>query len=156
MSEQIDSIKQKHKVIKKKDKYVHKIEVKYPNENVSAMKESWVKGVEEINEWLNSYEVTMTQTVEDGKKKFLETLNERGKYFGDYEKLTQEDKLKRMEELFNKEKEAYLKTVEDKDKLLVESENNIKSEFERVKRQVEDKRKQYLEALHLWNNPEVK
>lgn len=151
-----DVLKQKHKVIKKKNGYVHKTEVKYPEENVKKMKESWTKGVNEINDWLTNFEDIYEQTVQEGEKKFEQTLEERKKYFEDFEKLSEKDKLKRMEDLFKKEKEAYEKTLEDKEKLLEDNRQKIREEFERVKKDVETKRDNYLNALNLWNNPEVK
>ena len=151
-----NELKQKHKVIKKKNGYVHKIEVKYPEENVAKMQESWAKGVEEINTWLSNYDNNMKSTIENGEKTLLNTLEQKQKYFEEYDASSDEEKLKKMQEFLEKEKKEFEEAVAKKDELLEKNKQEIISEFEKIKRDVEVKRSNYLEALNLWNNPEGK
>ena len=155
-NEEDGGLKQTHKVVADDSKYTHYIEVEYPLVNVKNMKDSWSETVEDINAWLEEFDSNVEKTIEYGVQSFETELNEKAKRFEGFELLSDVEKLARMKEVFVAEKQLYEDMVARKEELLVEARQSIVEEFSKTKAEVEKKRSQLLDALNLWNNPQVK
>ena len=152
----IDELKQKHKVIEKNDKFIHKIEVKYPKQNVYNMKQEWSEKLKECNDWLENYDKAMTTTIEMGIDKINTSIKDKQKEYEEFDALTNEEKVAKMLIVFEKDRQQFLEKVANQTKMIDEYTQAVKEEFDKYKKDIETKKLQTLQALNLWNNPERK
>lgn len=145
-------LKRKDKIEEKNDRFIQKITVTYPKENVKNMIQNWEQALKQAEDWLEHYDENLDKLLKDGVERFTSTLNAEAENYEQFEKLPDDEKFKRFMDEFNKHKQEVQEKLDNIEKYKEELKKEIKSEFEKMKQEQEQRKEMWQQALKLWKN----
>lgn len=145
-------LKRKDKIEEKDDRFVQKITITYPKENVKNMIQNWEQALKQTEDWLADYDKNLDKLIKDGVEKFTSTLNAEAENYKQFEQLPDDEKFKKFMDEFNKHKQEVQEKLDNIEKYKEQLKNEIKSEYEKMKQEQEQRKEMWQQALKLWKN----
>ena len=145
-------LQQKEKIIKQHEKYLHKIEITYPNINVINMKKSWNEAIENYNKFLDKYDEHVKIAEKTAVKGFEEEIKIQKENIEKVDKMSNEEKLKYWLDNFEEEKKAVEQIEKDKEEIIKKNIAESMKVLEKYKKTYEQNKKEKIAALKKWNN----
>lgn len=143
-------LKQKSKIIKGENKWVHNIKVTYPIENVERMKASWTKTIALCEEFLAHADENIEKAYLEGCQKLESDAAAIKKNIDEYLALSPEERAKKLLAEFQEQADKKLADLQRIDDIKKQLKESITSEMQKMKidrqTEMEEKRK----ALEFW------
>lgn len=145
-------MKRKDKIEEKDDRFIQKITITYPKENVKNMIQNWEQALKQAEDWLEHYDENLDKLLKDGVEKFTSTLSAEAENYKQFEQLPDDEKLKKFMDEFNKHKQEIQEKLDNLEKYEEELKSEIRSEYEKIKQEQEKRKEMWEQALKLWKN----
>lgn len=150
MTQEIPDVKRKDDIKKDHSKYTHTMTVEYPHGTVQNMKAKWREAVEERGQWLENYDKTLSEAIQNAEQMIDAAAEEKKKELERQKNLTEEEKY---EEFKVKHKE-YIERLEEQLNNIEQTKEGVRTEItkqlEKQKGEIAYDAKLKRDALALW------